>query len=190
VSHGRYRDEAAAIKDARQRVSFLEKNDVYVDDARLAKASWDLRATEALISAHNLEPVIRANGGELPEAGRSNESAAPTASTAAEASEPAASAVARTPRSAAAEPARKSKSVSDRSTTDVFGAIDLDLRNGLSRQQIITKLTGEGLSSDNAADAYDFVLAQRRQKQRGRMLAVAVVAGLGLVFFFLSRFFV
>lgn len=163
VTKGKYKDEATARKDARQRVDFLEKADVYADDPTLAAASWERKATDALIAAHNLGEVLRDNDGQLP----STEKPVPTP----------------------APPPSPGEAPPARSITDVFGSIELDIRLGLSREQIITKLTDDGMATDNAGEAYDFVQRQHRKKKQNRLAAAAVIVILSLLFFYLSDLF-
>lgn len=77
--------------------------------------------------------------------------------------------------------------VSKRSITEIFSAIELDIRTGLSRDQIIRKLEDNGLAADNAAEAYDVVMRQRRHKKRTRLVAAVTIVLLALILFFFAR---
>ena len=161
VLKGQYKDEAAARKDAEQRVDFLEKADIYADDPKMDNASWELKAIHALIAAHTLNDVLQANDGQLPDPDQPKPAPPPEAE---------------------APPGK-------RSITNVFGSIELDLRTGLSRQQIITKLEDDGLSTENAEEAYDFVRRQHARKRTSRLAAAAAIVVLSVAMFYLSDLF-
>lgn len=74
-----------------------------------------------------------------------------------------------------------------RSITDVFGAIELDMRTGLSQEQIVHKLEDSGISRDNAEDAVAVVVRQRRQKRQTRFIAAATILVLSLILFVFAR---
>jgi len=167
VTKGKDKDANAARKDARERVDFLEKADIYSDDPAMKDASWERKATHALIDAHNLGEVLRENDGRLPDPEKPTPKPAPP------------------PRQEKA-PATEAPA---RSITDVFGSIELDIRTGLSREQIITKLEDDGMATDNAEEAYDFVRRQHRRKRQNRLIAAAAIVILSILFFFLSDLF-
>ena len=77
---------------------------------------------------------------------------------------------------------------SSRSITDVFGSIALDIKVGMSREQIIAKLVDDGLATENAEEAYQFVMRQQAQKKQARLTSVIAILVLGLVLFGLSFF--
>ena len=86
------------------------------------------------------------------------------------------------------EEAKVARKGSSRSITDVFGSIALDIKVGMSREQIIAKLVGDGLATENAEEAYQFVMRQQAQKKQARLTSVIAILVLGLVLFGLSFF--
>ena len=79
-----------------------------------------------------------------------------------------------------AKPARR------HSITEIFSAIELDLRTGLAREEILQKLEGNGLSPENAEEALATVLSQRKKKLRTRLYAGGFLLLLSLLFFYFS----
>lgn len=75
------------------------------------------------------------------------------------------------------------------SITEIFSAIELDLRTGMDQEQILCKLVDNGIARDNAEDALRTVLRQRQQKRRSRLYAVGTIIILSaLLFLFSDRF--
>jgi hypothetical protein len=179
VYKGKYKNTDAARRDAKERVSFLEKMDFYEDKADLGNASFERKAALALIEGHDLQAVLADNKGFLP----SEQAAEPV---------PQAEAGQTAPAAAEPEPepepeSEPATSAGKRPITEVFSAIELDLRTGLDRDQIVRKLMDSGLSADNAADAIEAVVRQRRQKQQTRLLAGTTIAIVALVMYYFAR---
>lgn len=177
VLKGKYKDSDAARKDAKQRVDFLDKADFFSNDETLADASEARKSTAALIQGHNLRKILEENSGYLPDTGPANRPS-PGAAAAASASVAAQT----TPAADTATPVAGKRSI-----TEVFAAIEMDLRTGMSQQQIISKLEQSGIARDNAEDALAVVLRQRRQKQRTRLLAAGTIVILSLLLFYFAR---
>lgn len=171
VYKGKYKNVDAARRDAKERVSFLEKMDFYADKADLGDASFERKAALALIEGHDLQSVLADNKGFLPLEQEPVAQPEPEAESgqSAPAGEQAAAAAGKRP------------------ITEVFSAIELDLRTGLDRDQIVRKLMDSGLSADNAADAIEAVVRQRRQKQQTRLLAGTTIAIVALVMYYFAR---
>ncbi|GAB5501065.1 MAG: hypothetical protein PsegKO_33760 [Pseudohongiellaceae bacterium] len=172
VLKGKYKDRDAAHKDAGQRVDFLEKADFFSADESLADASAARKSIAALIQGHGLRGVLEDNDGYLPGMDAPEAQRTPAPNSAARDSSP----------SAAATPVAGKRSI-----TEIFGAIELDLRTGMSEQQIISKLEDSGIARDNAEDALAVVLRQRKQKRRTRLLAAGSIVLLSLVLFYFAR---
>lgn len=85
------------------------------------------------------------------------------------------------------EPPATPASDNKRSITDIFGVIALDLRTGLSEEQIVRKLQDNGISHDNAEEAVAVVVRQRRQKRQTRFIAAATILVLSLILFVFAR---
>ena len=69
VLKGQYKDEAAARKDAEQRVDFLEKADIYADDPKMDNALVRVGQLAIIGLQHIVERVGRdqcVNGFEFP----------------------------------------------------------------------------------------------------------------------------
>jgi hypothetical protein len=171
VYKGKYKNADAARRDAKERVSFLEKMDFYADKADLGDASFERKAALALIEGHDLQSVLADNKGFLP---LEQEPVAPP--------EPEAESGQSAPAGEQAAAAAGKRPI-----TEVFSAIELDLRTGLDRDQIVRKLMDGGLSADNAADAIEAVVRQRRQKQQTRLLAGTTIAIVALVMYYFAR---
>lgn len=178
VLKGKYKDSDAARKDAKQRVDFLDRADFFSNDETLADASEARKSTAALIQGHNLKKILEENSGYLPDMsvprpdphGAADNSSEPDVD---DQSAPAAD---------TATPVAGKRSI-----TEIFGAIEMDLRTGMSQQQIVSKLEQSGIVRDNAEDALLVVLRQRRQKQRTRLLAAGTIVILSLVLFYFAR---
>ena len=85
------------------------------------------------------------------------------------------------------EPAQSAVKTGRRqSITEIFSAIELDLRTGLAQEEILRKLEGNGISRDNAEEALAAVLQQRRQRLRGRLYAGGFLLLISLLFFYFS----
>lgn len=178
VLKGKYKDRAAAHKDAGQRVDFLEKADFFSADT-----SDTGKAITALIQGHGLRGVLEDNDGYLPGMDAPEAEPAPATTSTARASNPDQSApVATESPTAAATPVAGKRSI-----TEIFAAIEMDLRTGMSEQQIISKLEDSGIARDNAEDALAVVLRQRNQKRRTRLLAAGTIVLLSLVLFYFAR---
>lgn len=63
----------------------------------------------------------------------------------------------------------------------------MDLRTGLKPEQIIDKLVDSGLAEENASDAVQAVLRQRKQKQQTRLVAAATIIVVAAILFFFAR---
>jgi len=154
VRRGKYKDVKTARKDAEERAEFLEQAEFFKNEPRLAGASMARKSTEALIQRHQLQELLDANGGVLP------------------------------------EPEEKSTgSARHYSITEIFSAIELDLRTGMDREQILRKLEDDGVARDNAEDALQAVLRQRHQKRRSRLYAFGTIILLSALFFLFSERF-
>jgi hypothetical protein len=171
VYKGKYKNTDAARRDAKERVSFLEKMDFYADKADLGAASFERKAALALIEGHDLQSVLADNKGFLPLEQEPVAQPEPEAESG----------------QSAAAGEQAVGSTGKRSVTEVFSAIELDLRTGLDRDQIVRKLMDNGLSADNAADAIEAVVRQRRQKQQTRLLAGTTIAIVALVMYYFAR---
>ena len=66
ISIGKYPNEKAMEKDAKERVVFFEALGLYSQDPQLANASQYRKQIHALIYAHELHDVIVSNNGYLP----------------------------------------------------------------------------------------------------------------------------
>lgn len=72
------------------------------------------------------------------------------------------------------------------SITEIFSAIELDLRTGMDQEQILRKLEDNGVARDNAEDALQAVLRKRKQKRRSQLYAVGTIIILSALFFLFS----
>lgn len=169
VARGKYKDRAAALKDAEERVAFLHKADIYDDDPEMAAASEQRRAIHALIAAHHLHGELQANEGRLPAADQAPHEPPPR------------------PEDADVAPAEPPTSPNRHSITEIFGAIEMDIQAGLDREQILNKLQESGVARDNAESAYEFVASQKKKKQRARLVAaVSLIILIVVLYFFAS----
>lgn len=75
------------------------------------------------------------------------------------------------------------------SITEIFSAIELDLRTGMDQEQILRKLEDNGVARDNAGDALQAVLRKRKQKRRSQLYAVGTIIILSSLFFLFSDSF-
>jgi len=183
ISKGKYKDRDAAHKDARQRVDFLEKADFFSDDETLADASEARKFIAALIQGHNLRPKLEDNAGYLPGMAAGTDVSGDTGGQ--DTTSPTSSTADTTSGAPGSQPA--TPVAGKRPITEIFAAIEMDLRTGMSKQQIISKLVDSGIASDNAEDALAVVLKQRQHKRRTRVLAAVTIVLLSLVLFYFAR---
>lgn len=175
VEHGKYKNLEAVTQDAKRRVKFLEDADYFVSRPEFVAASTARKSIEALIQGHQLRNLLVENEGRLPtlEMDESDGTKLSDSESAAGASPDGVG------ETAAATGRRYS-------ITDIFSAIELDLRTGLEQEQILRKLEGNGVARKNAEEALSTVLQQRRQKLRSRLYAVGFILLLSLLFFLFS----
>lgn len=168
VAQGKYKDRAAALKDAKERVAFLHKADIYDDDPEMGTASEERRAIHALIAAHHLHGELEANEGRLPPGDQAPYEPPPR------------------PEDADVAPV-EAPPPSRHSITEIFGAIEMDIQAGLEREQILNKLQESGVARDNAESAYELVASQKKKKQRTRLIAaVSLIILIVVLYFFAS----